>query len=133
MSRPDIEVATFIESVHPADGGRERIRLAYYRSDPLAVSLICRDREGEFQWKLARDLVDEGVRVSVGLGDVRVWPWSSTGTAVALSSPDGCATFVVLTEVLVGFLRRTYRLVPRGREDVGVDEAIARMRPEVSW
>ena len=49
--------------------------------------------------------------------------------ALALSSPDGNALFEVPRSVLVRFLRRTYVVVPRGRESehLDVDAAVNRL------
>ncbi len=48
---------------------------------------------------------------------------------MALSSPDGNALFEVPRSVLVRFLRRTYVVVPRGRESdhLDVDAAVNRL------
>jgi hypothetical protein len=63
---------------------------------------------------------------------VRVWPWATPRgdfVALALSSPDGNALFEVPRSVLVRFLRRTYVVVPRGRETeyLDVDAAVNRL------
>ena len=62
----------------------------------------------------------------------RVWPWATPRgdfVALALSSPDGNALFEVPRSVLVRFLRRTYVVVPRGRETdhLDVDAALVRL------
>jgi hypothetical protein len=61
-----------------------------------------------------------------------VWPWNTPRgefVALALSSPDGNALFEVPRSVLVRFLRRTYVVVPRGREadHLDVDAAVSRL------
>ena len=59
-----------------------------------------------------------------GIGDVRVWPWSTPrgeAVALALSSPDGNALFEISRGLVARFLKRTYALVPRGKETDSLD------------
>ncbi len=134
MNAFDVEVHTHVDYVQSSVGPRttEAMRLTYSREDPLAVSLHFEDRNGPFRWVVARQVLSDGVKGRSGDGDVQVWPWSPTGTAVALTSPEGSATFVVLTSVLAGFLRRTQRLVSARREAALVDAAIDAMLAEVT-
>ncbi len=83
-------------------------------------------------WTFARELLAAGLDGWVGIGDVRVWPWTSPRgefVAVSLSAPDGSALFEAPRRVLVRFLRRTYVAVPRGREadHLDLDGALARL------
>jgi hypothetical protein len=95
---------------------------------------------GPVSWSFARDLLVSGLTEATGIGDVRVWPWSSSRgdvVALALSSPDGNALFEVPREILVRFLRRTFAAVPTGEESryLDVESAVSRLlrqspRPE---
>src|SRR5690606_4237851 len=83
-------------------------------------------------WSFARELLVTGLDEPAGIGDVRVWPWTTPRgdfVALALSSPDGNALFEVPRSVLVRFLRRTYVVVPRGQETdhLDVDAAVVRL------
>jgi hypothetical protein len=83
-------------------------------------------------WSFARELLMTGLDEPAGIGDVRVWPWNNPRgdfVALALSSPDGNALFEVSRSVLVRFLRRTYVVVPRGRETdhLDLDAAVSRL------
>src|SRR4051794_1186689 len=112
-----------------------RASLRYDPTDPWAVHVFFHPESdgGEgVAWSFARDLLVWGLDEPTGIGDVRVWPWATPRgdfVALALSSPDGNALFEVPRSVLVRFLRRTYVVVPRGREaeHLDVDTAVNRL------
>jgi hypothetical protein len=123
-----VEVETSFRFVAP-DATRLPVRasLRYDPADPYAIQVLFRAESvgGEdVSWSFGRELLVAGLAKPSGIGDVRVWPWATPTAdlvAVALSSPDGTALFEVDRGVVVRFLRRTYILVPRGRETEYLD------------
>lgn len=107
------------------------LTLHYDPADPWATRAVflcpCGTEacSGEpIEWTFARDTLAEGLDGHAGLGDVRVWPWSTPRSgfvALALSSPDGLCLFKIPRSALVRFLRRSYLLVPKGREGERID------------
>ncbi|MBV9092661.1 MAG: SsgA family sporulation/cell division regulator [Streptosporangiaceae bacterium] len=109
--------------------------LYYSGADPYAVRMAFHVGTGEpVEWIFARELLAAGIRSRQGEGDVRVWPGpgscaqtedadSIEGTVlnIALSSPFGQAHFEAPAEAMSAFLRRTYRIVPAGKESEFVD------------
>lgn len=134
-----IEVDTSMRLVAP-DFATLAVRasLRYDQRDPYAVHVVFHpDGDGgeSISWSFARELLATGLTEPSGIGDVRVWPWSTPrgeAIALALSSPDGNALFEVPRNVLTRFLRRTYGVVPRGREadHLDVDAALTRLLAE---
>lgn len=130
-----VEVDTSLRLVAPdATPMPVRASLRYVPSDPYAVHVLFHAEAGgePVGWSFARDLLVTGLTEATGIGDVRVWPWSTVDgeyVALALSSPDGNALFEVPRTVLVRFLRRTYVAVPRGRESeyLDIDTALTRL------
>ncbi len=101
--------------------------LRYQADDPWAVRVTFQTGEGDdgtVEWMFARELLTEGVRESVGEGDVRVWPSMADGERVvnlAMTSPSGSALFEIDRDALVEFLQQTYLAVPTGSEEGAVD------------
>jgi Streptomyces sporulation and cell division protein, SsgA len=131
-----VEVETSLRLVAPdATALPVRASLRYDPADPYAVHVLFHadNATGEtVSWSFARELLVTGLDEPAGIGDVRVWPWATPRgdfVALALSSPDGNALFEVPRSVLVRFLRRTYVVVPRGRETdhLDVDAALVRL------
>lgn len=123
-----VEVETSLRLVAPdASMLPVRASLRYDPADPYAVHILFHaDAAGgeAVSWSFARELLITGLDEPAGIGDVRVWPWTTPGgdfVALALSSPDGNALFEVPRSVLVRFLRRTYVVVPRGHEPEQID------------
>ena len=107
--------------------------LHYVSADPWAVRVAfqtggrsrddSRD-EATVEWLFARQLLTDGVRTTVGEGDVRVWPSESGRERVvnlAMASPSGSALFEIDRDALVEFLQQTYLAVPTGSEGEVVD------------
>ena len=116
--------------------------LYYSGRDPYAVRMAFHVGTDEpVEWIFARDLLAAGMRARQGEGDVHVWPSArscadvdgldvteaaDTATEAAvlnieLSSPFGQALFEAPAQALSAFLRRTYQIVPAGRESDFVD------------
>lgn len=104
-----------------------RVSLRYDSADPYAVHLLFpapSPGEAPVAWSFARDLLVTGLAERAGMGDVRLWPYTSGAgphIALVLSSPDGCACFEVPRDVLVKFLARSCAVVPLGREAEHLD------------
>ncbi|MFG2141220.1 SsgA family sporulation/cell division regulator [Streptomyces sp. NPDC048650] len=105
--------------------------LRYDRADPFAVRLVfppAASLDGaEVAWTFGRDLLEEGLRHSVGTGDVHVWPCGSDGVVVEFHTAGGMALVQFEAQDLRLFLTRSYALVERGGEarhlDVDADLA----------
>ena len=101
--------------------------LRYQADDPWAVRVTFQTGEGDdgvVEWMFARELLTNGVRETVGEGDVRVWPSVADGERVvnlAMASPSGSALFEIDRDALVEFLQQTYLAVPTGSEEDVVD------------
>ena len=104
-----------------------RASLRYDPEDPYAVCVMFHpdgSDSDQVAWSFSRELLAKGLEEPTGIGDVRVWPWTTPrgeSIALALSSPDGNALFEINRAVVQRFLRRAYGLVPRGRESAHVD------------
>jgi len=112
--------------------------LYYSGSDPYAVRMAFHVGTDEpVEWIFARDLLAAGIESRQGEGDVQVWPSSmscaeagdldgigETGGKILnieLSSPFGQAHFEAPARAMSAFLKRTYQIVPPGRESSYVD------------
>lgn len=107
------------------------VTLRYKSCDPLALQVVFPAEATlsgvEVTWAFARALLDDGLRVPTGTGDVHVWPCGRARTVIELHSPEGMAVVQFDTSALRRFLLRTYALVAAGQEDVEgvVDRALA--------
>jgi hypothetical protein len=95
------------------------------------------------EWIFARDLLAAGIESRQGEGDVQVWP-SAPSCAdrenpdmseaadingdingkvlnIELSSPFGQAHFEAPAQAMAAFLKRTYHIVPAGKESGFID------------
>jgi hypothetical protein len=101
--------------------------LRYQADDPWAVHVSFdtgSDDDGNVEWMFARQLLTDGLRETVGEGDVRVWPSVTDGERMvnlAMTSPSGSALFEIDRDTLVEFLQQTYVAVPTGTEEDVVD------------
>jgi len=112
----------------------------YSGSDPYAVRMAFHVGTDEpVEWIFARDLLAAGIESRQGEGDVRVWPSYGSGAEtgspdltaaresgekvlnIELSSPFGQAHFEAPAQAMSAFLRRTYQIVPAGRESSYID------------
>ena len=112
--------------------------LYYSGTDPYAVRMAFHVGTDEpVEWIFARDLLAAGIEARQGEGDVQVWPspTSCAGTDgadlgtvlnIELSSPFGQAHFEAPAKAMSAFLRRTYQIVPAGKESdfVDIDEEL---------
>jgi hypothetical protein len=104
--------------------------LHYSSEDPYAIRVAFHVGLDEpVEWIFARDLLANGLKDRIGLGDVRVWPgpgMAAGSTAeqvlhIELSSPFGEAHFEAAIADVADFIGRTYRIVPDGEEGGFVD------------
>ena len=103
--------------------------LHYCPEDPYAVRIAFHVGLDEpVEWTLGRELLAMGVAGPAGLGDVKVWPAADSVSDlrgvvlnIELSSPYGEARFEASAREVSDFLRRTYRVVPQGRESERFD------------
>lgn len=128
-----IQCEVFLRLVVP-DGAALPVQanLRYVPSDPYAVHVVFHaGSDGSapadapsVSWSFARELLVTGLCEPAGIGDVRVWPWSTQDghvVALALSSPDGHALFEAPREILEQFVARTFDAVPPGSESFHLD------------
>jgi hypothetical protein len=110
-----------------ASGTASRLdgELEYDATDPFAVTAVFRSGAAPIRWVFARDLLAEGMFAPVGEGDVHVWPCLDAGgravVILELTSPHGEALLQAASIDVSDFLLRTFELVPRGAEDMGID------------
>lgn len=115
----------------------------YSGSDPYAVRMAFHVGTDEpVEWIFARDLLAAGIESRQGEGDVQVWPSPMSCTEaggpdgigpdeisetdgkilnIELSSPFGQAHFEAPAQAMSAFLKRTYQVVPPGRESSYID------------
>ena len=109
--------------------------LFYSKEDPYAIRIAFHVGLDEpVEWIFARDLLSNGIEGREGLGDVVVWPSSTSVDGdpgavlnIELSSPFGQAHFEAPIKEIADFLKRTCGLVPSGQEAdfVNVEAEIA--------
>ncbi|MEV2213994.1 SsgA family sporulation/cell division regulator [Streptomyces sp. NPDC050997] len=106
--------------------------LSYDAADPFAVTaLFSHDGRVLARWRLDREMLTEGLRQPVGVGDVRMRP-ASTGMWEELrveflgdTRPDGGRQRAVVfawAPAIAAFLRETREVVTPGREQVRIDD-----------
>jgi sporulation and cell division protein SsgA len=106
--------------------------LYYSGTDPYAIRMAFHVGTDEpVEWIFARDLLAAGIESRQGEGDVQVWPSEPADSQdggdddivlnIELSSPFGQAHFEAPAEAMSAFLRRTYTIVPAGKESTFVD------------
>lgn len=106
--------------------------LYYSGSDPYAIRMAFHVGTDEpVEWIFARDLLSAGIESRQGEGDVQVWPSEPADAEeggsedivlnIELSSPFGQAHFEAPAEAMAAFLKRTYSVVPAGKESGFVD------------
>jgi hypothetical protein len=109
--------------------------LSYDAADPFAVTVVfSHDGRVLADWRLDREMLSEGLRQPVGVGDVRLRPvslgvWEEVRMELLGDArPDGSRQHALVfwwAPALSAFLRRTHEIVPPGREEVRVDDFLA--------
>lgn len=106
--------------------------LEYDAADPFALTVVfSHDGHVLARWALDREMVAEGLRRPVGIGDVRLRP-ESRGSLDELRMEflgdpraDGGRHHAVVfawAPAVAEFLRQTHAVVPPGREEFRVDD-----------
>lgn len=95
--------------------------LSYASHDPYAVIVTFRQSCGEeVTWDFSRELLDAGTLGPVGIGDVRIEPFTREDgievVQIAINNPEGFALLEVDLDEMISFLTQTYLLVPSGTE-----------------
>ncbi|MGP8297635.1 SsgA family sporulation/cell division regulator [Streptomyces inhibens] len=107
--------------------------LHYQPADPLAVRMsfppeISLDGSA-VDWAFARDLLDEGLRMPAGRGDVRVRPSGPDRIVMEFHADEGIAMVQLKTADVRQFLARSYEAVPAGGEAayLGMERGLAEL------
>ena len=121
MQRVVVETAGWIRTGIGADA--VEVSLTYDPADPYAVAVGVHTDEATTTWTFARDLLADGLRSMVPLGDGRVRVQAtSVLTEISRTDADGSATVLRLPWWNTReFVRLSQSLVARGEEQVDVD------------
>ncbi|MFE2494710.1 SsgA family sporulation/cell division regulator [Streptomyces scopuliridis] len=109
------------------------VTLRYDGADPLAIRIVFPPEvsldDGEVVWAFARDLLESGLRLPSGEGDVQVWPCGRAQVVLEFHSPDGVAVVQFDTAPLRRFLDSSYAMVPAGQErhDIEVETELSKL------
>lgn len=101
------------------DGHRVDVQLEYTKARADVIDFHF-DSQPPATWSISRDLLEDGLVMRAGWGNIRVSP-SAEGLGIYLNTRDGEAYVVFHLDHIAGFLSQTYRLVPRGHEYDGLD------------
>jgi hypothetical protein len=121
MARVVVDTAGWIRG--DSDAETVEVQMRYDPADPLAVTLRVNAQDGEDVWVFGRDLLADGLRsmVPVGEGAVHVQA-TSVLTEVSRAERDGTVTVLRLPWWNTReFIRLSLNEVPRGRESCDVD------------
>ena len=133
-SRYDVEQTITIKGQHATGSYPLPALLGYSALRPVSVDLVLRPGQGddEIVWEFSREQLLVGITAPCGTGgDVVVSPGSTTGTVnVALGPQHARTLFTLPTAVVEEFLGSTAAVVSIGGEDLGLDEALARILAE---
>lgn len=109
--------------------------LSYHADDPFAVTAVfSHDGRVLARWRLDREMLGEGLRRPVGIGDVRIRPeptamWEEVRLEfLGTAHPDGgrqTAVVYAWAPAVAAFLRVTHDVVAPGHEKVRVDDFLA--------
>ncbi|AIR96567.1 SsgA family sporulation/cell division regulator [Streptomyces glaucescens] len=114
--------------------------LGYDAEDPFAVSAVfSHDGRVLARWRLDREMLADGLRGPVGVGDVRMRPESTDrweelrldffGDPRSDGGHHHAAVFA-WAPAIASFLEETYAVVPPGREQVRLDDFLAEVIAE---
>jgi hypothetical protein len=130
---------TLVMQLQSAGGNRFPVlaHMTYDAEDPFAVTMVfSHNGRSLASWRLDRDMLADGLRRRVGEGDVRMHP-QATGAWDELcidfyGEPhhDGGrrhATVFAWAAGVDSFLQETYVCVPRGEEQVRVDDFLSEL------
>lgn len=124
MTPASVSVHTVLRMLRPHLGWPIQASFTYEQALPFEVALAITNGDDLTVWRFARELLTEGIDGAAGLGDVRVFPHRSpNGPAVAilLDAPEDTWLLEADRRVVDGFLKRSFVLVPRGRESQFAD------------
>jgi hypothetical protein len=97
-----------------------RTRLRYDPADPYAIIMTVHVRgQDEVTWLFSRELLDEGLRQTSGVGDVSISPCPQAPSDlfhVTLRNDANSAVLELRVAPVAEFIRTTYGLVPSGSE-----------------
>ncbi|MFD7537460.1 MULTISPECIES: SsgA family sporulation/cell division regulator [unclassified Streptomyces] len=100
-------------------------RLYYKKTDPYAVQFSFDITPDDvIVWTFARELLDQGLTASAGIGDVKIapsGPHQSRRFSIELESPSGYALLEGPAASVKAWLAKTFEVVPAGRESESVD------------
>ncbi len=121
MGRVVVDTAGWIRGESEAE--TVEVQMRYDPADPLAVTLTVSSPHGQATWVFGRDLLADGLRsmVPVGEGTVQV---QATSVLTEVSRADDNGTVTVLRLPWWNtreFIRLSLNEVPRGRELCDVD------------
>lgn len=125
MARVVVDTAGWIRG--ETDAETVEVQMRYDPADPLAVTLVVNGQQGQDTWIFGRDLLADGLRsmVPVGEGAVQV---QATSVLTEVSRVDESGTVTVLRLPWWNtreFIRLSQSEVPRGRELCDVDSWVA--------
>ena len=125
MARVVVDTAGWIRG--ETDAETVEVQMRYDPADPLAVTLVVKGEQGQDTWVFGRDLLADGLRsmVPVGEGAVQV---QATSVLTEVSRADDSGTVTVLRLPWWNtreFIRLSQSEVPRGRELCDVDSWVA--------
>ncbi|GFE20948.1 SsgA family sporulation/cell division regulator [Streptomyces nigrescens] len=131
---PVIDQAVQVRLIATAPGPQAVPAVLHYQpADPLAVRMsfppeISLDGSA-VDWAFARELLDEGLRVPAGRGDVRVRPSGPDRTVMEFHADEGIAMVQLKTADVRRFLARSYEAVPAGAEPayLGMERGLAEL------
>lgn len=92
------------------------LTLKFYKSDPLAVSLVFQQCGDEIPWQVSRELLSDGLNGEAGSGDISFWPLAGGELmAIWLDGTAGSSAYLTVNRDKVReFLNQTEELVPIG-------------------
>ena len=94
------------------------LELRYDLADPLVVGMTfgavgCESVE----WRVAREMLFEGLVGRTGIGDVQFWPYPENKLAIWLENDEWGTYLTASANDVRVFLRKTEMLLPLGQEE----------------
>ena len=125
MGRVDVDTAGWVRT----EGGTETVdvHLGYDAEDPMAVTVEVTGEARHCSWVFGRDLLADGLRSMVPLGEGRVRVQATSVLAeITAEHEDGRDIVLRLPWWNIReFVQQTHELVPRGEESCDVDGWVA--------